>query len=246
MEGEEERSENEGSFSKASIPKRIAIVIAGATVNIIFGLLVYFVLMSTSTTYVTNEISSVLDGYVAQEVGLQQNDKIVELDGKKINGTTVIIEYEIKVTNIGEVDGYVRKIVDYMPSDLKFSSELNKDWYQTGTDLYNTSLANEKITAGQSKSVKLTLTKAMTENNTGLINNTAEIAESYNELGIADSKSTPGNRVNGESDYGSADAILSLKTGGEVYIAITIIAIIALGIPTFIIIRKKYIKGDRK
>lgn len=169
-----------------------------------------------------------------------------ELDGKKINGTTVIIEYEIKVTNIGEVDGYVRKIVDYMPSDLKFSSELNKDWYQTGTDLYNTSLANEKITAGQSKSVKLTLTKAMTENNTGLINNTAEIAESYNELGIADSKSTPGNRVNGESDYGSADAILSLKTGGEVYIVITIIVIIALGIPTFIIIRKKYIKGDRK
>ena len=84
MEGEEERSENEGSFSKASIPKRIAIVIAGATVNIIFGLLVYFILMSTGATYVTNEISTVLDGYAAQETGLQQNDKIVELNGKKI------------------------------------------------------------------------------------------------------------------------------------------------------------------
>ena len=84
MEGEEERSENEGSFSKASIPKRIAIVVAGATVNIIFGLIVYFILMSTTTTYVTNEISSVLDGYAAQEIGLQQNDKIVELNGKKI------------------------------------------------------------------------------------------------------------------------------------------------------------------
>lgn len=84
MEGEEERSENEGSFSKASIPKRIAIVIAGATVNIIFGLLVYFILMSTAATYVTNEISTVLDGYAAQETGLQQNDKIVELNGKKI------------------------------------------------------------------------------------------------------------------------------------------------------------------
>ena len=83
MEGEEERSENEGSFSKASIPKRIAIVIAGATVNIIFGLLVYFVLMSTSTTYVTNKISSVLDGYVAQEVGLQQNDKIIEKENQE-------------------------------------------------------------------------------------------------------------------------------------------------------------------
>ena len=98
MEGEEERSENEGSFSKASIPKRIAIVIAGATVNIIFGLLVYFVLMSTSTTYVTNEISSVLDGYVAQEVGLQQNDKIVELDGKKIKNKYDLSKVMTKVT----------------------------------------------------------------------------------------------------------------------------------------------------
>ena len=98
MEGEEERSENEGSFSKASIPKRIAIVIAGATVNIIFGLLVYFVLMSTSTTYVTNEISSVLDGYVAQEVGLQQNDKIVELDGKKIKNKYDLSKAMTKVT----------------------------------------------------------------------------------------------------------------------------------------------------
>ena len=84
MEGEEERSENEGSFSKASIPKRIAIVVAGATVNIVFGLLVYFILMSTSNTYVTNEINTVIDGYVAQEIGLQQDDKIIELGGKKI------------------------------------------------------------------------------------------------------------------------------------------------------------------
>ena len=37
MEGEEERSEDSRSFSKASIPKRIAIVVAGATVNIIFA-----------------------------------------------------------------------------------------------------------------------------------------------------------------------------------------------------------------
>ncbi|MBQ2937736.1 MAG: site-2 protease family protein [Clostridia bacterium] len=82
MEGEEERSENNGSFSKASIPKRIVIVAAGATVNIIFGLVVYFILMSTSNTYVTNQVDAVLDGYVAKEIGLQQNDKIIELNGK--------------------------------------------------------------------------------------------------------------------------------------------------------------------
>lgn len=169
-----------------------------------------------------------------------------ELDAKKVNGTNVIIEYEIKVTNIGEIDGYVRKVVDYVPNDLKFSSELNKDWYQSGSDLYSASLANERIPAGESRTVKLTLTKAMTEDNTGLINNTAEIAESYNELGIKDSKSTAGNKTQGESDYGSADTILSLKTGAETYIAITAIAIAILGIVVFVIVIRKQNKGDIK
>ena len=45
MEGEEERSENKGSFSKASIPKRILICAAGAIVNIIFAIIVYFILI---------------------------------------------------------------------------------------------------------------------------------------------------------------------------------------------------------
>lgn len=45
MEGEEEPSEKQGAFNKASIPKRIAIVAAGAMVNILFGLLVYFILV---------------------------------------------------------------------------------------------------------------------------------------------------------------------------------------------------------
>lgn len=47
MEGEDEESDEEGSFSKASLGKRIAIVLAGASVNIIFGILVYFILVTT-------------------------------------------------------------------------------------------------------------------------------------------------------------------------------------------------------
>ena len=48
MEGEDEESEDERSFSKAS--KRIAIVLAGATVNILFGILVYIALFGTQET----------------------------------------------------------------------------------------------------------------------------------------------------------------------------------------------------
>ena len=47
MEGEDEESDDEGSFSKASVWKRMAIVVAGAVVNILFGIIVYFILVST-------------------------------------------------------------------------------------------------------------------------------------------------------------------------------------------------------
>ena len=47
MEGEDEESDAPGSFSKSSLWKRMAIVLAGATVNIVFGILVYFILVST-------------------------------------------------------------------------------------------------------------------------------------------------------------------------------------------------------
>ena len=167
-----------------------------------------------------------------------------EIDAKQINGTTVIIEYQIKVTNVGEVTGYVRKIADYIPSDMTFSSELNKDWYQTGNTIYTSILSNEPIAAGETKTVTLTLVKSMTEDNTGRINNRAEIAEDYNDLGLKDINSTPGNQEPKENDLGSADVILSIRTGGVVYISIAVAILIVLIIIGFVIWKKKNPKKE--
>ena len=46
----------------------------------------------------------------------------VEIDAKKIGNSIVTVEYAIKVTNNGELDGYVKSIVDYIPSGFKFNS----------------------------------------------------------------------------------------------------------------------------
>ena len=172
-----------------------------------------------------------------------QNETIakIELDRKTISGTTAIIEYQIKVSNVGEIPGYAKSIADYIPNDLNFSSELNKDWYTSGGNtLYNASLANTKIEPGETQTLTLTLTKTMTENNLGLVNNTAEIAEAYNELGIADSNSTPGNRVQGENDMGVADVIISIKTGEIIlYSSLIGFAIVALGVVVIFLQNKK-------
>lgn len=84
MLGEEERSEEEGSFSKASIPKRIAVVLAGGIVNIVFGLLVYFALVASTGNYITTTIDTVVPNYAATEAGIQTNDEILKINGKKV------------------------------------------------------------------------------------------------------------------------------------------------------------------
>ena len=53
MEGEAKRSKEKDSFSEASVWKRIAIVSAGAIVNIVFGLLVYFILVTVKADIFT-------------------------------------------------------------------------------------------------------------------------------------------------------------------------------------------------
>ena len=59
MLGEEERSDEEGSFSKASIPKRIAIVAAGGLVNILFAIVLYVILVTVITgNFITGLTSS--------------------------------------------------------------------------------------------------------------------------------------------------------------------------------------------
>lgn len=83
MEGEEERSDKEGSFSNASIPKRIAIVSAGALVNIIFAIIVYFILSaSTTINYSSNVVAGLEPGYSAESAGIEVGDTILEINNK--------------------------------------------------------------------------------------------------------------------------------------------------------------------
>jgi len=155
---------------------------------------------------------------------------------KYLSSSTTYIEYSIKVSNVGEIAGNVRKIVDYLPEGTTFNSTLNPDWY-TGTDgnLYTTQLADVELKPGESREIKLVLEKQMTEENTGLVNNITEIAEDYNIYGVSDTNSTPMNKAQGENDMGSADAIITVKTGEVfIYISVIITSIILGSIVIFI------------
>ena len=165
------------------------------------------------------------------------NSKLAKLDfeSKYANTSSMVVEYKFTITNEGGIAGYVKKLADYLPEELKFNSELNKDWYE-GKDgvIYNASLANTIINPGESKEVTLILTKNMNgDDDFGLINNSAEIYETSNDYGALDIDTTPGNKATNEDDYSTANVLTSVKTGDVVIyttLIITIITIVGVGI----------------
>lgn len=172
----------------------------------------------------------------------------VEIHRKRVQGSLVVLEYKIKIKNNGEVAGYAKNIVDYLPSGLTFSSELNKDWYLSGDYLHTKGLENVVINPGEEKELKLILTKTMTNENTGLINNRAEIYQDYNEYGILDIDSIPNNQAQNEDDIGSVDVIIGPSTGGNItiYIILLILNIVLIGIAVKLMIRNNIIKVSNK
>lgn len=137
LEGEEEKSEDERSFSKASIPKRIVIVAAGAIVNILFAIVVYFILATAQGPYISNEVSDVIEGYAAKEAGIETDDIIIEIEGNKIENRLDMNkvlrkstgeELEVKVQRNEEILDFNIK-----PTEVKITDEVSN--YYLGVDL---------------------------------------------------------------------------------------------------------------
>ena len=85
MEGEEEESEDSRAFCNQKTWKRMIIIAAGATFNIILGIIVCFFLVGSEELVGTNEILQFYETAVSnQQGGLQAGDKIIEIDGKRV------------------------------------------------------------------------------------------------------------------------------------------------------------------
>ncbi len=169
----------------------------------------------------------------------------VEVLAKNVNKSNIVMKYKIVVTNEGQVAGYVKKIIDYLPEGTSFNSEINPNWYISDNNrtVLNTSLENTKINPGESKEVELVLSLSITDENIGnIVNNNAEIYETYNEQGLTDMDSTEANQAEQEDDMSKADIVLSVVTGKIVMYSILGIVILAMLITGIIFIQKKVFK----
>ena len=85
MEGEDEDTENPRSFQKAAWWKRLVILVAGAAMNFVVGVLIMLIVYAPAQRFVVPVIDFFEEGCVLQSAdGLQPGDRFLKVDGEKI------------------------------------------------------------------------------------------------------------------------------------------------------------------
>ncbi len=101
MEGEDEESASPRAFNSKSVLDRMSVISAGVIMNVILAIICLMIVNYNMATP-TVEIGEVIEGFPAQQAGLQVGDKIT-----KINNNNVLtyseISYELMMTEDAEV-----------------------------------------------------------------------------------------------------------------------------------------------
>ena len=103
MVGEQEESDAEGSFSKKNVWQRIAVVVAGATMNLIIGFVIVFVIVCIAAASGKIATTTIADfqkeATSSQEGGLQLGDTVIKVGNVRVH-TGEELTYE--TTNQGD------------------------------------------------------------------------------------------------------------------------------------------------
>lgn len=81
MEGEDEASDDPGSFYNKPGWKKFLILVAGSAMNFLTGLVILFLLSIPATGYQLPKVSGYLEGYGVEDCGLLPGDRFLKIDG---------------------------------------------------------------------------------------------------------------------------------------------------------------------
>lgn len=93
LEGEEEESDDPRAFSNKPVWARILVVVMGATVNIVFAIVALFIISLSAGKFQTTVVDSFVPGSVGEKSGIQINDEIYALNGKRMRTLDSVVEY---------------------------------------------------------------------------------------------------------------------------------------------------------
>ena len=133
MEGEDEDSEVEGSFSSKPVWQRMIITAAGATFNLILGLIICSILLSTSDLIATPVIRNFYETSVSNsENGLREKDRILKVDGTKVYSASYDLSYLMQRSGDNKFDFTVLRDGEKVElKDVEFATKTGEDGRQT-------------------------------------------------------------------------------------------------------------------
>lgn len=108
MDGEDEESDDESSFTKAPVQTKIAVTVAGAVMNMILGFGILAFLVTTQNAITGKTIAEFHDNARTQQTGLQVNDEVIAVNGRRCYIANDII-YEFVRTKDGSADFTVKR-----------------------------------------------------------------------------------------------------------------------------------------
>lgn len=107
MEGEDGDSEVEGAFNSKPPWQRAIIILAGATVNLITGLLIIAAMLGTSDLIGTPAISQFRENAASEAQGLREGDRILS-----VNNHVIYTEYDLSFYMSKDKDGVMDFVVE--------------------------------------------------------------------------------------------------------------------------------------
>lgn len=140
MEGEDEDSDENGSFSKKSVGARMFVVAAGAVMNLILGFLIVVCIVSSSDLIGTPTVAKFDDNAVSQSSGLQAGDTIKSIDGMRVF-TATDVETGLSRSPDGDVQMVVERDGKNITLDVTFEMQeyegqrfINMDFWLLGEE----------------------------------------------------------------------------------------------------------------
>lgn len=145
MMGEDIDDEDPDSFRKKPVPAKMAVIVAGAFMNLVLGFVVAVIALIVSGKGVSSEIVYFSDDAVSPQYGLQMNDVIVEINGMHIFSSRDIT-YLLSTDEDGIVDMTVKRNGEKVElKEIHFPMQMNEETGKN-TLVYDFKVKAEKIT----------------------------------------------------------------------------------------------------
>ena len=139
MEGEDSDSDDENAFANKRVIQRIFVVVAGAFMNLVLGLVIISIMVSTQSLIGTTTVAKFEDNALSSQT-LEVGDKIKSIDGMRVyTSTDVTTGLSRSVDNtvefVVERNGEAKTIdVEFEMSEYEGHQYINMDFFVLGVE----------------------------------------------------------------------------------------------------------------